>query len=59
MCPFLEGNRLKLSDFREMTPKKQDSNFADRRPFSQLGIPHALNMSVLQPSETGGGTRKI
>ena len=42
-----------------MTPKKQDSNFAFLRPFSQLGNPHTLGVSVLRPSETIGGDRKF
>ena len=48
----------KPSDSRGSTPKKQDSNFACRRPFSQLGNPHALGVSVLRPSEIGGEVRK-
>ena len=48
----------KPSDLRRSTPKKQDSNFAFRGPFSQLGNPPDLGVSVLRPSEIGGEVRK-
>jgi hypothetical protein len=41
-----------------MTPKT-GLQFCVPGPFSQLGNPHALGVSVLRPSESGGGARKI
>jgi len=55
ICPFLETNRLIPGG----GPRKPDSNFAFLRPFSQLGNPHALGVSVLRPSESIGGDRKF
>ena len=55
----LPGVGGKPSDLRRSTPKKQDSNFAFRRPFSQLGNPHVLGVSVLRNWEIGGGPRKM
>ena len=45
--------------FQGVDPENQDSNFAFRRLFSELGNPHALGVSVLRTSESGGGARKI
>jgi len=45
--------------FRGVDPDKPDSNFAFLRPFSQLGNPHALGVSVLRPSASIGGDREF
>ena len=45
----------KSPDLRGGDPKKRDSKSAFRRPFSRLGNAHAGDVSVLRPSERGGG----
>ncbi len=55
----VRGSRCKPSDSRGSTPKKQDSNFACRQPFFQLGNPRAPGLIVLRCSERGRGTHKF